>query len=160
MGFVLVLHNLMRWAVIVLLIYALARMVMGVFQKRTFTEQDRKALSWFAVSMDVQLLVGLVLFIGNSWWTQFQNMANAMRQPVLRFFVIEHWFLMLIALILAHLAVVFVRKAQNDAAKFRRGAIFTVLAALAIYFAVPWPWSGDYGRPLLRLAEAILLWFV
>lgn len=160
MNFVLVLHNLMRWAVVVLLIYALARMLMGLFQKRAFTELDRRALSWFAVSMDVQFLIGLVLFIGNNWWAQFQNMANAMRQPALRFFVVEHWFLMLVALILAHLAVVFVRKAQNDAAKFRRGAILTVLAALAIYFAIPWPWSGDYGRPLWRLAEMIWLWFV
>ena len=57
MGFVLVLHNLMRWAVIVLLVYALARMVMGVFQKRTFTEQDRKALSWWCA--DVHVVVNM-----------------------------------------------------------------------------------------------------
>ncbi|MFN3333835.1 MAG: hypothetical protein ACK47M_15110 [Caldilinea sp.] len=159
MSFVLILHNLTRWAVIVLVIYALVRMFMGIFQKRDFTEQDRKSLSWFAISMDVQLLIGLVLFVGNNWWSQFQNMSNAMSQPALRFFVIEHWILMLIALVLAHLAVVFVRRAQSSASKFKRGATFTAIAAIAIFFAIPWPWSGVYGRPLFRLAESLMLWF-
>jgi hypothetical protein len=160
MDFVLILHNLLRWLVIVLVVYALVRMFMGIFQKRDFTEQDRKSLSWFAISMDVQLLIGLVLFIGNNWWRTFQNMANAMSQSNVRFFAIEHWFLMLIALILAHLAVVFTRRAQNDASKFKRGAIFTAVAALAIFFAIPWPWMGSHGRPLIPLVEAMVAWFV
>ena len=159
MSFVLILHNLTRWAVIALVVYALVRMFMGIFQKRDFTEQDRKSLSWFAISMDVQLLIGLVLFIGNGWISQFQNMSNAMSQAAVRFFLIEHWFLMLIALILAHLAVVFVRKAQSSASKFKRGAIFTTQAALANFFAIPWPWSGMYARPIFRHAESIMLWF-
>jgi len=159
MGFVLILHNLTRWAVIGLVVYALVRMFMGIFQKRDFTEQDRKSLSWFAISMDVQLLIGLVLFIGNNWWTAFQNMSTAMGSPVMRFFAVEHWTLMLIALILAHLAVVFVRKAQDSASKFKRGAIFTTLAAIAIYLAIPWPWSGAHARPLFPLVESIMQWF-
>lgn len=160
MNFVLILHNLTRWAVIVLVVYALVRMFMGIFQKRDFTEQDRKSLSWFAISMDVQLLIGLVLFIGRGWLNQFQNMSSAMSQAALRFFVIEHWLLMLVALILAHLAIVFVRRTQSSASKFKRGAIFTAIAALAIYVAIPWPWAGVYGRPLFRLVESIMLWFV
>lgn len=159
MAFVLILHNVMRWVVLVMAVYALVRMYKGLLGKGNFVEGDRKSLSWFSISMDVQLLIGLVLFIGNGWIKQFQNMSNAMSQAALRFFVIEHWLLMLIAVLLAHLAVVFVKRAQNSASKFKRGTILTTVAVLAIFFAIPWPWSGDYGRPLFRLAESIMLWF-
>ena len=61
MDFVLILHNIMRWVVIVMAVYALVRMYKGVFGKGEFVESDRKALSWFAISMDIQLVLGLVL---------------------------------------------------------------------------------------------------
>lgn len=157
MDFVLVLHNLMRWVVVVVMVYALIRMFMGVFQRRDFTEQDRKSLSWFAISMDIQLLIGLVLYVANGWWS---TLPGGMGQSAVRFFAIEHFFLMFVALVLAHLGVLFTRRAQAAASKFKRGAIFTTVAALAIFFAIPWPWMGDHGRPLFRLAEAVMLWFV
>jgi hypothetical protein len=160
MDFILILHNAMRWVVVVVGLYALVRMFMGMFQKSEFSESDRKSLSWFAITLDIQLLLGLVLYIANGWWRVFQNMSNAMGQASVRFFAVEHISLMIVAWILAHLAVVFVKRAPSSVGKFRRGAIFVTLTALAIFFAIPWPWTGDYGRPLFRLAEALLVWFV
>lgn len=161
MNFVLILHNLTRWVVVILAIYALVRIYKGLFGKNEFAASDRKALSWFSISMDIQLLFGLALYIGNGWWSQFQNMAVAMSQPVLRFFAVEHLTLMLVAVLMAHLAVVFTKRAQNSVSKFRRGALYLTLAVLALVFAVPWPWLTQYGpRPWLRLAESVFLWFV
>lgn len=137
MDFVLILHNIMRWVVIVMAVYALVRMYKGVFGKGEFVESDRKALSWFAISMDIQLVLGLVLYIAGSWW------ANS-----IRFFAMEHIGIMIIAVVLAHLAVIFSKRAQTAASKFKRGAIYATLAILAVLVGIPWPFFS-YGRPLL-----------
>ena len=156
MNFVLVLHNLMRWLVLLFAIYALYRMYSGLFQKRDFVESDRKSLSWFSIALDIQLLLGLVLYVANGWWRAFQNMSSAMGQSSVRFFAVEHIMMMVVAVILAHLASVFAKRAQTSSSKFVRGAIFATLAVLAILLAIPWPWMGDYGRPLFRLTAQLL----
>ena len=52
----------MRWVVVILAVYALVRVYMGLFGKKEFTETDRKALSFFSIGMDIQLLLGLLLY--------------------------------------------------------------------------------------------------
>lgn len=144
MDFVLILHNIMRWVVVILAIYALVRMYKGVFGKGEFAEGDRKALSWFSISLDMQLLLGLVLYIGGRWW-----------QNSVRFFAMEHIAIMIVAVVLAHLAVVFSKRAETSASKFKRGTIYATLAVLAVLVGIPWPFFS-YGRPLLpALAELV-----
>lgn len=144
MDFVLILHNIMRWVVVLLAIYALVRMYKGVFGNGEFVEGDRKALSWFSISLDVQLLLGLVLYIGGRWW-----------QNSVRFFAMEHISIMIVAVVLAHLAVVFSKRAETAPSKFKRGAIYATLAVLAVLVGIPWPFF-PYGRPLLPEFAALL----
>lgn len=47
--FVVATHNLMRWIVVVLAIWALVRVYMGLFGKKEWTETDRKALSFYSI---------------------------------------------------------------------------------------------------------------
>lgn len=144
MDFVLILHNIMRWVVVLLAVYALVRMYRGLFGKGEFVEGDRKALSWFSISLDIQLVLGLVLYIGGRWW-----------QNSIRFFAMEHISIMIVAVILAHLAVVFAKRAQTSPGKFKRGAIYATLAVLAVLIGIPWPFFS-YGRPLLPEIAALL----
>ncbi len=137
MDFVLILHNIMRWVVVVLAVYVLVRMYTGLFGKKEFAESDRKSLSWFATSMDIQLLLGLVLYIVGSWW-----------QNSVRFFAMEHIGVMIVAWVLAHLAVITAKRATTSAGKFKRGTIYATLAVLAVLAAIPWPFLS-YGRPWL-----------
>jgi hypothetical protein len=74
-----------------------------------------------------------------------RNMGAAMRDDQTRFFLVEHITVMLIAVVLAHIGSSRARKGTTDLRKFRAGAIFYTLSALAILIAIPW-W-----RPLLRL---------
>ena len=148
----LIIHNLMRWVVVILAIYALVRIYMGVFGKREFTETDRKALSFYAIGMDVQLLLGLILYFFLSPLTTaaMGNFGAAMSDSNLRFFAVEHILLMVVAVILAHVATVMARRGATSSAKFNRAAIWLTLSVLAVAVAVPWAM-----RPLVRLAEVL-----
>ena len=149
-------HNIMRWVVLVLAIYALYRVFAGLFGKKEWGDADRKALSFYAIGMDVQLLLGLLLyFVFGGWFGMMsQNMSMVMRDSNMRFFAVEHFSVMLVAVILAHVATVMAKRGSTDRAKFRNGAIFLTLSVLAVLFAIPWAM-----RPMLPVFSSLMSFF-
>ncbi len=141
----LTLHNMNRWVVLALALYALARAYRGWRGGRSWTPRDRQAGSLFTIFIDLQLLLGLAL-IGLSplMRAALQNLRGAMAADQLRFFLVEHTLLMTFALVLVHVGSARARKAPQDQQRHRLAAIWYTLALLVIAFAVPW-W-----RPLLR----------
>jgi hypothetical protein len=155
-SFTLAAHNIMRWVVIVLAIYALVRIFMGLFGKKEWTETDRKSLSFYAIGMDIQLVLGLLLyFVVSPLMANIRsNMGAAMSDSSLRFFAVEHLLMMLVAVVLAHVAVITAKRATTSPAKFRRGAIWLTLSVLAVLVSIPWA-----QRPLLPQLGALLQLF-
>lgn len=143
----LTLHNVLRWVVIGTAVFALVRMFGGLLARRGWLMLDGKAGQWFTIALDVQLVVGLLLYFVFSpiTTTAFANMGAVMSNSVLRFYVVEHILLMVVAVVLAHVGTMTARRAATDRARFMRGAIFYSLAVLSVVAAIPW------DRPLLRL---------
>jgi hypothetical protein len=143
----LAIHNILRWVVIAAALYALYVYFSGVMQGREYTPRDRQAGFFYTLIMDIQLLIGIMLYAVISPVTRagFDDFGAAMQDSQVRFFLVEHNVLMLIAVILVHVGSIMVRRADDALAKFQRGAIWYSLATLAILAAIPW-W-----RPLLRL---------
>lgn len=145
-GIVLAIHNILRWVVLILAVVALIRAYLGWFGKRDYTETDRKFGVYFSVSLDIQVLLGLLLYIFLSPITRtaFQDFSSAMTIPDIRFFAVEHILMMIIAVILVHAGTVLSKRATSDISKHRRAAIWFSLAVLVVLYAVPWG-----SRPLL-----------
>ena len=57
----LTLHNLWRWVVVLTVAWALLRAWSGWLGKRPWTKTDHQAGMFFTISLDVQLLGGLIL---------------------------------------------------------------------------------------------------
>src|SRR3954462_11567986 len=146
----LVLHSLLRWAVLAFGVLALVRAFSGWSGRRPWTSLDERAGKYFVLALDLQTLVGLVLYAGLSPITRvaFSNMGAAMKDSLLRFFAVEHVALMLIGVALVHVGRVRARKAPTDQARHRTAAIFFLLGLLAIAIGIPWP-GRAVGRPLL-----------
>jgi hypothetical protein len=142
------LHNVLRWVVLILGLIAVARAIAG--RGRVWTTADDAVGKWYVIGLDVQTLIGLVLYAFLSPVTQaaFSDMGAAMKEPALRFFAIEHLSLAVIAVAFAHVGRVRVRRAQTVEAKYRAAAIFYTISLLAILVAVPWPFRAA-GRPWL-----------
>jgi hypothetical protein len=68
-----------------------------------------------------------------------------MQNDQTRFFLAEHWVLMLAAVVLAHVGSVRVRKAAEALLKQRQALIWYGLSIALMLLGIPW-W-----RPLLRL---------
>lgn len=144
-SFVLAVHNILRWIVLILLVVALVRAIWGWLGKRDWTSSDRKVGMFYSISLDVQLLLGLLLYFVLSPITTsgLRNFSAVMDNMDLRFFVVEHSIMMLLAVIFAHIGVVSARRAEESISKHRRTVLWFVLSLAVIMLGMPW------FRPLL-----------
>ena len=144
--FLLSTHNILRWVVVLVGVLAIVRALIGLFGKRPFTSLDNRLSLIFTISMDVQVLLGLLLYGIFSPLTTgaFADFGAAMGESELRFWLVEHISVMLVALGLAHVGRSRAKKAATDQAKHKQIAIFFTLAFLAVLLATPW------DRPFLR----------
>jgi hypothetical protein len=146
--FLLTLHNLWRWVVLVMAIVATVGAVAGWLGKREWSERDRKRGSFNAMFMDIQFLLGLLLYIFGEYGIKALSKGMEFikaNQGDYLFFSVEHIFYMLVAVVLAHLGSSLPKRAQESKKKFMRAAIPFVLMLLVLIIGIPW-W-----RPLLRL---------
>jgi hypothetical protein len=139
------LHNWVRWVLLGLGIWTLVRAYGGWLGRRAWTALDRRAGMLFTISVDVQSLLGLLLYFVFSPLTKIAlgNPGLAMQNEQMRFFAFEHAPFMLLAWVLAHLAGVVARRAPDDPGRHRRSAIWFSLTLIVILFNIPW-W-----RPLI-----------
>ncbi|MEO6330923.1 MAG: hypothetical protein ABIO55_18455 [Ginsengibacter sp.] len=150
MQIVMVLHNLIRWAVLIFGLWTLFSAISGVISKRNYTSSDSQGNFLFMLSCDIQLVLGLVLYFANSWFERLKDLGNNMKDANNRFFTMEHALMMIIAWILVHAGRVSVKKAATSSAKHKRSLIFFGLAILIILAAIPWPFREAIARPLYR----------
>jgi hypothetical protein len=137
---VLALHNVMRWVVIGVGIWAVIRFWRGWVARAVWTDSDAAAARWWVTALDVQFLLGLLLYFVLSPLTRgaFSNMGAAMRDPSVRYFVADHAGIMLVAIVVAHVAVARVRRSRTDSARFQTAAIWLGISLAAIIGFVPW----------------------
>ena len=142
---VLTAHSWLRW---VALIAGLMAVVMAFMAS---PRADRWGLI-LVIALDIQLLLGFALYLVLSPNTKaiLSDFGAAMRDPVARFWAVEHVSLMVFAVVMAHVGRVLARKAAAPAAKRKRLLVCFVLSTLAMLAATPWPGMAS-GRPLFRV---------
>ncbi len=137
---ILAFHNILRWVVLIGGLLAIGSALLGWQRKKTWTAVDSQFGLIFTIGMDVQLLLGLLLYFVLSPITQhaFANFAQVMRNANDRFFAVEHISIMVIAVVLAHVGRARSKKATTDVGKHKTAAIFFILALVAVLAGIPW----------------------
>lgn len=147
----LVVHNILRWTAVLAVAYAFLRAAGGWMSGRVRDAGDKRSELLATIAVDVQIVVGLLLYFvwSPNVKSAHQDMGAAMKDPVLRFWAVEHLTIMLIAIVLVHAGKILSRKARSENAKHRRAAIAFGIALALILYGMPWP-GGVLNRPLLR----------
>jgi hypothetical protein len=145
------LHSWLRWIVLAAGVVLLVRTAEGTARKRAWRPLDQRAGAAFLSALDLQVLVGLLLYFVVSPLTpkSFADLRAFMPVAPLRFFAVEHGTGMLIAMVAAHVGWVRGKRAPTDGARHRRVLVGVAVALLAILASIPWPWLS-YGRDLVR----------
>ena len=151
MQFVLILHNVVRWAVLFFGLWTLLNGITGYFGKRNYTANDNRSNLFFMISCDIQLLIGLILYFVNGWSAKLKDLGSNMKDPYIRFFTMEHIVMMLIAWAFVHIGRASVKKASTDTAKHKKMLLFFGIAIVLILASIPWPFREAIARPWFRV---------
>jgi hypothetical protein len=150
---VLTLHSFVRWVLVILAVVAVVRAFSGWLGKKEWTTLDSRLGVLLSSSADLQMLLGLILYIFLSPLTQaaFKDFGAAMSDPVLRYWGVEHIVMLFAAVVLIHIGQTMAKRAEA-ALKYKWVAIFLGLALLVMLVAIPWPFLPvGSGRPWIRL---------
>jgi hypothetical protein len=145
---ILLLHSWVRWVVIVTAVGATA----GALRKgEPGLRQAESWGKWLTISIDTQLLLGVILyaFLSPYTATAMRSFGDAMRNDVLRFWAVEHATMMLAAVVLVHVGRVLGRKAVGIEQKRARLLVCFGLALVLMLGGMPWP-GMPAGRPFFR----------
>ncbi len=134
------LHDTLRWLILLSLVVTLVKYLAGWLGRKRWEKIDNILGLVFTSLMDLQLLIGLALYFFLSPITQLalSDFGGAMKDADLRFYAVEHFSMMLIAVVLVHIGRAKSKKARNDASKFKIASIFFLIALAVILAAIPW----------------------
>lgn len=118
MFFLLTLHSIVRWLVILVALAAIVKLTIGLLKKQDFDTMTGGLVSAFGGLMDTQLLLGLLFFVWN-------GLAGA-GFPRQRW---EHLVIMLVAVVVAHLPAMW-KKAETQVRL--RNTLLAVIGSLLL----------------------------
>ena len=127
------LHSIFRYIVFVLVLMAIIQSLLGWLSKNPYTEFNRKINLFALISAHTQLLIGIVLYF-LSPLVQFNS--GTMKNDTTRYFTVEHWFMMIIAIVLITIGHSKSKKLALPEAKHRIIFIFYGIALLVVIGAL------------------------
>jgi hypothetical protein len=148
---VLLVHSWLRWVVILFALLAILRAIHGAVTRRPWLPADDLAGKLFLRTLDLQILLGLLLYFVLSPITRgaLGDFGAAMQVSATRFWAVEHVFGVIVGLVLAHRWHSRMRKIQDAGRRHKATIVFYSLALVAILVSLPWPGTPN-ARPLFR----------
>lgn len=145
------LHNLLRWVIFILLLWAIVKSLLGMAGNKPFTNGDKKLGLFLMIAAHTTLLIGLYQWFASPIWgfqdIQTAGMKAVMQDKLHRFWAVEHFAGMLIGIILITIGRGSAKKNITDVAKHKRSFTYYFIAFVIIVASIPWPFRELVGRP-------------
>lgn len=146
-GILVHLHSGLRWVVLFLLIYAIINAGRSMASGK-YLKKDKMVNLFTMISLHVQLLIGLILYFISP---KVQFAEGWMKDPVARFFGMEHILIMVIAI-----AIVTIgrsraeKKLEGTRNKHRAILMSYTIGLILILISIPWPFGrwASFGAGL------------
>ena len=114
-------------------IVVLVRSVKGWRLKKPYLKRDRNLTAFLLGLLYVQLVAGLLLyFVLDSQRSGAASIAEATRAMSMRFWALEHFIIMMFALLLSQLGWIFISKSKLDQNKHKNTLFYFGTAILLI----------------------------
>ncbi|MBS1505639.1 MAG: cytochrome B [Bacteroidetes bacterium] len=140
-----VLHSVNRFVLLALLLLVLFRSLKGWLNKSPFTPADDNSSLGLFISTHTQFLLGFILFFISP---AVIFSGASMKDPISRYWLVEHSTGMIIAVVLITLGRILSKKVTDSTARHKKTFIFNAIALLLIlgiiamnhrgFFSVSW----------------------
>lgn len=137
-GFFPFFHSLLRYAVLLALLYAFIVNLRGMLAQRPILTGERLITILAMVLCHVQLVFGIILYAMNF------EAIDRMVDPYKRFWKFEHIGIMLLAIVLITAGRMSSKKAKSERAKQQRIVVFYGIGLVLILLGIPWPFRDAF----------------
>jgi len=126
-------HSGWRWIVLILLVSA-------IFYAFANKSKYHQKINLFAlIATHVQLILGLLLFYFSP---KVQFSEGFMKNPISRFYTVEHTVFMLLAILLITLGYAKAKRASNIGSANKNIRLYYGLGLILILISIPWPFRN------------------
>lgn len=133
------LHNAARWLVLIAAVIAIVVAVAGLVRGARWGRSAKLSGLAYMITMDAQLLIGLLLYgVSPLVRAAIGDMSMAMGDAQLRFYLIEHALLMVVAVVMVHAGYALAKRASSARAAYLRATAFYLLGLVLVLVAIPW----------------------
>ena len=126
-------HSGLRWLVLGLLLYAIYNALVG---KNSYEKKDKMINLFAMISLHIQLLLGLILYY-TSGNVSFEE--GWMKNPITRFYGMEHLLGMLLAIIIVTIGRKMAEKKEIPEEKNKKILVWYTIGLILIVASIPWP---------------------
>jgi uncharacterized membrane protein len=140
----LFIHSWLRWIILILLLVGIFNSLSKM--QRSLSNVAKKMNLWLMIAAHITLLIGLYrYFFRPIGFVFFRTMgvAEVMKNPVYRFWPVEHITGMIIAIILITITREIAKKDMEPARKNKKRLVWYIFALIIIIASIPWP--GRFG---------------
>jgi hypothetical protein len=127
------LHSIFRYVVLVFVLMALIQSLQGWLGKSPYNKLNRLTALFALIAAHTQLLIGIVLYCVSPL-VQFNS--GTMKNDTTRYFTVEHWVMMIIAIALITIGYSKAKKKVLPEAKYKTIFIFYTIAILVVIVAL------------------------
>ena len=142
-------HSIVRWLVLVSLVYAIFRAYKGHFSNKAFTKTDDSVRHWTATIAHIQIVIGILLYTQSPTIKYFWSSVKEVNSDA-AFFGLVHIALMLAAIVVVTVGSALAKRKQTDKDKFKSMLVWFSVSLIIILIAIPWPFSPFANRPYFR----------
>lgn len=145
------LHSMIRWLVLICLLFTIYRAYRGWFKQAHFSKIDNILRTLTVNVVQIQFCIGIVLYFLSPIVKYFlHNFSEAVHFREIRFFGMEHITMMVLAVAVITIGSGKVSKTADDLRKYKVMAIWFTIALLIILTSIPWSFSPLTSRPNFR----------
>ena len=132
-------HSYWAYIVLAILIFTVVNAIIGLKQKKEFTDKDLRLGLFTLIVSHIQLLIGFAWYFMSPWYKALKDdAASVMANKELRLLAVEHPITMILAIVLITIGWSKHKKKTEDTAKFKTFSIFYGVALLLILSRIPW----------------------
>lgn len=149
--YLLIAHSLMRWLVVIALVYGLLFIIIQKRKQTFYTAKHYKLFTIIKNIVNIQFILGIwLLFKSPFVHTFWQQVSSAVKWRDVRFFGLEHPFMMLLGILLLNYFTHKTKQKINTTNAFGYLLVSYIVVFLIIFLSIPWSFSPFTARPNFR----------
>ena len=134
-------HSGLRWIALILLVVAIVNSFISI-GKDSYLKKDKMINLFAMVMLHTQLLIGFVLYFLSP---KVSFSEGWMKNPLFRFYGMEHLLVMLIAIVLVTIGRKKAEKASIASHKHSAVMVWYTIGLELILVSIPWPFRQALG---------------